>query len=324
MSTVLVVVIVVVVVALVAGAGFLIWSRARTQRLRRQFGPEYDRAIDSHPNRREAERELHEREQRHQELDIRPLEPRARELYLEQWTHVQEHFVDAPEGAVEQGDRLVITVMGERGYPVQDFDERVAQLSVEHGRMLDHYRRGHEISDKAGRKEASTEELRQAMVHYRALFEDLLSSPGKDQETSPPDDRPEASSPPVDQVRQSRIDTEQAQQEQIQRERAHREQTQAEQAQADQARAEQAQVEEVQAEQAQAEEVQAEQARREQAQPKQARRKRTRVAEVQADQAQVEEAQREQAQVEEAQDREVGAETGPANPRERDPRSGSN
>jgi len=168
------VVVVVVVVALVAGAGFLFWRQARTQRLRRQFGPEYDRAIDSHQNRREAERELQNREQRHQELDIRPLDPQARERYRQQWTQVQEHFVDAPEAAVEQGDRLVIVVMGERGYPTENFDERVASLSVEHGRMLDHYRRGHEISLSAGRKEASTEELRQAMVHYRALFEELL------------------------------------------------------------------------------------------------------------------------------------------------------
>jgi hypothetical protein len=228
MSTALMVVIVVVVVALVAGAGFLLWSQARTQRLRRQFGPEYDRAIDSHHSRREAERELHAREQRHRELDIRPLEPRARELYQEQWTHVQEHFVDAPEAAVEQGDRLVTTVMGERGYPVQDFDDRVAHLSVEHGRMLDHYRRGHEISGKAARKEATTEELRQAMVHYRALFEDLLSVPVEDRGTPPRDPRPEASAPPPEPARQSRTETEQAEHEQIQREQAHREQVQRE------------------------------------------------------------------------------------------------
>src|SRR5258707_949552 len=125
MSTVLMVVIAVVVVALIAGAGFLAWSQARTRRLRRQFGPEYDRAVESHPNRREAERALLEREQRHQELDIRPLGPRARELYNEQWTHIQEQFVDAPESAVEQADRLVIMVMSERGYPMQDFDVRV-------------------------------------------------------------------------------------------------------------------------------------------------------------------------------------------------------
>ncbi|MCW2884423.1 MAG: hypothetical protein JWL58_1285 [Streptosporangiaceae bacterium] len=189
MSTLLMVVVVVVIVAIVAGAGFLIWRQARTQRLRRQFGPEYDHAIDSHQNRREAERELHDREQRHQELDIRPLEPQARERYQQQWTQVQEHFVDAPEAAVEQGDRLVIIVMGERGYPMEDFDDRVASLSVEHGRMLDHYRRGHDISLSAGRKEASTEELRQAMVHYRALFEDLLAVPREQDGTAAPADR---------------------------------------------------------------------------------------------------------------------------------------
>jgi hypothetical protein len=237
MSTVLMVVIAVVVVVLIAGAGFFAWSQARTQRLRRQFGPEYDRAIESHQNRREAERELKEREQRHHELDIRPLEPRARELYHEQWTHIQEQFVDAPEAAVEQADRLVITVMSERGYPMRDFDVRVAYLSVEHGRMLDHYRRGHEISGKAGLKEASTEELRQGMVHYRALFEDLLSVPEQDRATTSPNHGSETRSQPSDQAEQSRTEAEQAQQEQIRREQAHREQARAEQARADQAEA---------------------------------------------------------------------------------------
>jgi hypothetical protein len=195
MSTVLMVVIVVVVVVVIAGAGFVVWRQARTQRLRRQFGPEYDRAMDSHQNRREAERELQEREQRHQELDIRPLDPQARERYQQQWTQVQEHFVDAPEAAVEQGDRLVIVVMAERGYPTEDFEDRLASLSVEHGRMLDHYRRGHQIGQSASRKEASTEELRQAMVHYRALFEDLLAAPAQDTATATADHRPGADEP---------------------------------------------------------------------------------------------------------------------------------
>ncbi|HEX2316132.1 MAG TPA: hypothetical protein VHJ17_20490 [Thermomonospora sp.] len=177
MSTAMMVVVAVVVVALLAVAGVLLWSRSRSRRLRRQFGPEYDRALERHGDRAAAERELRARRERHQELDLRPLDPRQRALYREQWTHVQEQFVDAPESAVEHADRLVTAVMAERGYPTRDFEDRVAHLSVEHGRTLDQYRRGHQISVRAAAGEATTEDLRQAMVHYRALFEDLLMVP---------------------------------------------------------------------------------------------------------------------------------------------------
>lgn len=187
MSTAVMVVIVVVVVALLAGGGFLLWNRARTQRLRRRFGPEYDRAIERHGSRGAAEKELASREQRHQELELHELEPRQREQYRDQWTSVQERFVDAPETAVEEADRLVITVMAVRGYPTSDFEDRVAHLSVQHGRTLDHYRRGHDISERAGKKEASTEDLRQAMVHYRALLEDLLAVPHEERASGTPE-----------------------------------------------------------------------------------------------------------------------------------------
>ncbi|GAA2402756.1 hypothetical protein GCM10010191_07880 [Actinomadura vinacea] len=177
MSTILMVVLAVVIVALVAGAGYLLWSRARTRRLRQRFGPEYDRAVEQHGDRSAAERELMTRQRRHDELDLRELEPRQRERYREQWEHVQEQFVDTPKDAVEQADRLVMVVMGDRGYPTRDFEDRVEHLSVEHGRTLDHYRRGHDISARASRDEAGTEDLRQAMVHYRALFDELLLVP---------------------------------------------------------------------------------------------------------------------------------------------------
>ncbi|MEW2354719.1 hypothetical protein [Spirillospora sp. NPDC029432] len=177
MSTILMVVVAVVIIALVAAAGYVLWTQARTRALRRRFGPEYDRAVERHGKRAAAERELMSRERRHEELELRELDPRQRELYREQWVHVQEQFVDAPGAAVEQAGRLVTVVMGERGYPTRDFDDRVAHLSVEHGRTLDHYRRGHDIGARAARDEATTEELRQAMVHYRALFEDLLKVP---------------------------------------------------------------------------------------------------------------------------------------------------
>jgi hypothetical protein len=177
MSTAVLVVIVLVAVAAATGIGLLLWSGARTHRLRRRFGPEYDRALARHDNRRAAERDLRARERRHDELDIRPLDDSARGRYREEWVHVQEQFVDSPEAALSEADRLVITVMGDRGYPTQGFDERVAHLSVEHGRTIDYYRRGNAISHRAERQQASTEDMRQAMVHYRALLEDLLAVP---------------------------------------------------------------------------------------------------------------------------------------------------
>ncbi|MEU9843793.1 hypothetical protein AB0C69_31810 [Actinomadura sp. NPDC048032] len=179
MSTAIWVVVALVVVAVLAAAGYLATTRSRTARLRRRFGPEYDRVLEREGGRAAAERELRSREQRHQELELRDLDPRRREEYREQWVRVQERFVDAPEAAVEQADQLVTVVMGERGYPTHGFEEKVAHLSVEHGRTLDHYRRAHTISGKAATKEASTEDLRQAMVHYRALFEELLAPHGE-------------------------------------------------------------------------------------------------------------------------------------------------
>ncbi|HEX6472383.1 MAG TPA: hypothetical protein VF069_25040 [Streptosporangiaceae bacterium] len=198
MSTAVWVVIAVVAVAVAAGIGFLLWSRARTLRLRRRFGPEYERAVTRTGDRRAAERELLERERRHDELDIRPLDDAARARYREEWTHVQEQFVDSPVAALGQADRLVIKVMGDRGYPTAGFDERVAHLSVEHGRTIDYYRRGQEISRRAERDQASTEDMRQAMVHYRALLEDLLAVPPAERAEVPPaphNRRPENGSP---------------------------------------------------------------------------------------------------------------------------------
>jgi hypothetical protein len=184
MSIAAVIVIVVVVVAAM-GAGFLLWDRARTMRLRRRFGPEYERAVARHDNRRTAERELRARERRHHELDIRPLDGADRERYREQWIQVQEQFVDSPEAALTQADRLVVKLMGDRGYPTEDFDQRVRYLSVAHSRTIDYYRRGHEISARAESNHASTEDMRQAMVHYRALFEDLLAVPAEERAEVP-------------------------------------------------------------------------------------------------------------------------------------------
>ncbi|SNT28966.1 hypothetical protein SAMN05443665_102264 [Actinomadura meyerae] len=178
MSTAIWVVIAVIAVAAVVAAVHLARTRSRTRRLKGRFGPEYDRAVRDAGGRSAAERELLSRERRHEELELRELDPGKREQYHEQWVRVQERFVDTPAAAVEQADGLVTIVMGERGYPTQGFEDKAAHLSVEHGRTLEHYRRAHAISGKAASNEASTEDLRQAMVHYRALFEELLAAPG--------------------------------------------------------------------------------------------------------------------------------------------------
>jgi hypothetical protein len=164
---------VVLVVGLVAAA---VARKRRTEHLHERFGPEYDRALEESGDRRDAERELREREKAHEELDIQPLSDAARARYAEEWQRVQAQFVDDPEGAVRAGDRLVQQAMGERGYPVDDDDveSRAATLSVEHGDVVQDFRKGHELWQRYDRGEGSTEDLRQAMVHYRSLFERLL------------------------------------------------------------------------------------------------------------------------------------------------------
>lgn len=177
MSTGAVVVLVVLVVAVLALAAWLAWSQARRRRhLREQFGPEYDRTVESESSRRAAERELADRERRHSELDITPLPPTTRDRYAQQWALIQEQFVDHPATAVQEADRLVTVVMSERGYPTGDYQEQVAQLSVEYAQTLDHYRQAHDIKTRHDESQVSTEELRRAMVHYRSLFVDLLGA----------------------------------------------------------------------------------------------------------------------------------------------------
>ncbi|MEV7969665.1 hypothetical protein AB0O34_27355 [Sphaerisporangium sp. NPDC088356] len=179
-------VVVAAVVAILA-VGYLVTQQQRRHRLQERFGPEYERTLSERDNRREAEQELLEREQRHAKLDIRPLAPETRSTYSKKWTEVQERFVDAPGFAVTEADHLVTAVMADRGYPTEGFEQQVSDLSVVHGQTLDHYRQAHEISSRAARQEASTEELRQAMVHYRALFEELLEdTTGGERETVDP------------------------------------------------------------------------------------------------------------------------------------------
>jgi hypothetical protein len=146
----------------------------RTKRLREGFGPEYDRVVEESDSRREAESELVERRKRREELDIRPLDPAARERYVELWRATQEEFVDDPERATGEADRLVSDVMRDRGYPVDDFERRAGDISVDYPELVVNYRSAHEISLRQGRGEATTEDLRQAMQHFRALFDELL------------------------------------------------------------------------------------------------------------------------------------------------------
>jgi hypothetical protein len=170
----------------------------RRRHLREQFGPEYDRLVESEQGRRAAEAELRERERRHDELEIRPLDPAARESYASEWARIQEQFVDDPQTAVSQAGELLTSVMKDRGYPADaDADQRMADLSVEHGRTLDRYRNAYAISRRAGDEgDVSTEDLRQAMVDYRSLFEELL---GTDQVVA---SRDEIRAVPGDQTRE--------------------------------------------------------------------------------------------------------------------------
>jgi hypothetical protein len=174
-------VVVVVAVALIAWA---VWRRQRTRHLQSRFGPEYERAVEAGDGRREAEADLIARERRRSDLDIRPLEPETRQQYQNTWDRVQADFVDRPVEAVREADRLVAEVMRDRGYPMEDFDQRAADISVDHPQVVDNYRSAHEISMTSDRNEASTEDLRKAMVHYRALFVDLLADERHEQEAS--------------------------------------------------------------------------------------------------------------------------------------------
>jgi hypothetical protein len=173
MNTGLLVAIILVVVAVLVLAWLLLRWR-RTALLRQQFGPEYGRAVSAAGSRQAAEHELEDRKARRQELEIVALDVRARDRYLEQWRMIQAQFVDSPPEATRAADRLINEVMGERGYPVENFEQRAADVSVDHPQVVDDYRAAHAVAEANERSEATTEDLRQALVHYRSLFEDLL------------------------------------------------------------------------------------------------------------------------------------------------------
>lgn len=155
----------------------------RTARMRDRFGPEYDRTVEESGGRRAGERELADRQARHDELQLRALPPAARQRYRDLWDTVQVQFVDAPMAATTEAHRLVTRLMQDRGYPTEDVDDRVALLSVEHADVVDHYRAATRIADANQEGRATTEDLRQAMVHFRVLFDRLLTASADDPQT---------------------------------------------------------------------------------------------------------------------------------------------
>jgi hypothetical protein len=178
------VLIAVAAVVLVALIVMRLTAKRRTSELQEQFGPEYDRTVDQSKNRREAESQLAARAERREQLDIRPLSAAASERYEAQWSKIQAQFVDSPQAAVAAGDSLIQDVMRDRGYPVQDFDQRAEDVSVDHPQVVENYRKGHELAVASANGNGSTEDLRQAMRHYRALFSELLRPAEDDPTTS--------------------------------------------------------------------------------------------------------------------------------------------
>jgi hypothetical protein len=165
---------VVVIVVLLAAVGWLLYERRRTTELRSTFGPEYERTVKDAGDRRAAEGELRKRKERVQAFEIRSLGGEDRQRYSTEWRQVQALFVDEPKAAIDDADELIGRVMEARGYPVADFEQRVEDVSVDHAAVVEHYRAAHAIAERRDDVDTDTEALRQAMVHYRALFEDLL------------------------------------------------------------------------------------------------------------------------------------------------------
>jgi hypothetical protein len=180
METIAVIVLVILVLALVAAFVVVQRNRRRAQ-LQERFGPEYDRAVNETGSRREAEQHLAAVAHKRDKLEIRDLEPRQRAQFVEQWELVQARFVDEPAAAVDGAELLITTVMRERGYPVDDFEEQADLVAADHPDVVDHYRAAHTSHERhrsAG--EAGTEDLRQAFVHYRSLFDSLVGREGLD------------------------------------------------------------------------------------------------------------------------------------------------
>ena len=168
----------------IAAIAWSAYQKRRRAGLQDTFGSEYDRTVADAPSKREAEAELADRRKRREELDIKPLEQSSRDRYMARWRQTQEKFVDDPQAAVFDADALIQEVMRERGYPVEDFDQRASDLSVDHADVISNYRAAHGVAVANQRGNATTDDLRNAVVHYRALFSDLVDvEPAKLQQT---------------------------------------------------------------------------------------------------------------------------------------------
>jgi len=172
-----------VAVALVAVAaiGLVAYQRWNTNRLKSRFGAEYVRAIDTHDNQDQAEADLREREKRAKQLQIKPVSPTDRARFVDSWRGIQARFVDDPGSAVTQADRLLGEVMTVRGYPIGDYEQRSADVSVDHPDMVQHYHAAHAVAERREQGLADTEDLRTAMISYRAIFDDLVGEPAAPQ-----------------------------------------------------------------------------------------------------------------------------------------------
>lgn len=174
MNSETIVIIAVIIIAAVAVLGWWYSRQRRTQHLRERFGPEYDRVVHEQGNLRKGEGVLEWRAKKREQLRIVPLSGPVRSDFANRWTRVQSQFVDDPRGAVAEADQLVTEVMHARGYPMADFDRQAELVSVDHPTVVQNYRAGHDIAQRHTRGQASTEDLRKAMVHYRSLFDELL------------------------------------------------------------------------------------------------------------------------------------------------------
>lgn len=169
-----IILVVIVAVIVIAAIWWFVQSR-RSRTLHEEFGPEYDRTVREADSRRAAESELRERRERVENLNIRPLSVSDRDRFAKDWQTLQPRFVDDPQGAVNDADSLVSDLMQTRGYPMGEFEQRAADISVDHPEVVNHYREAHRLAQRNASGEATTEEQRRAIVHYRELFDELLS-----------------------------------------------------------------------------------------------------------------------------------------------------
>jgi hypothetical protein len=193
MDTTTLIIVVLVLLVVVLG-GMLLLQRRRSSHLQSQFGPEYERTLKEAGDKRKAEAELQQREKRVQKFSIRPLDRDDRDRFTAEWRRTQAEFVDDPMGAMRHADVLLQDVMTTRGYPVENFEQVAADISVDHPTVVQNYRSGHDIAVRHQRGEAGTEDLRQAMIHYRELFDELVTneeaaqpSPGSKRRRNPDD-----------------------------------------------------------------------------------------------------------------------------------------